>query len=424
MRRVQAVSILGGTFIVILSLLLACAPQATPPTSTKPSEPAPSTVKFMLFTDLTGPTASVQQMTNEGYGKYIDYVNANGGVKGKMGTAKVELLLVDTAYNPAKAKAGYSKAKSDGAICLASNMSALNDAIVSDLEKDKIPGLAGSQGVKACWSDWSYTAGPPGVADSMSTWAKMMSERWTTSGKTGKPRLAMIGEDVPYVPLMLMSIRPYCEENGIPLTIEIFPPGSTDTSTQLLRLKEAGVDWAMYCSTPVGLITLLKDYTRLGMKTPLHTQYSCGIGDVLTAVGAPVVEGVELLTWHIPMLQSETIQAPPILKVAKGIWNTNHPGKVPSDNFMYCYSDSVILMDILKLALDDVAPQDLTGETLKKYGFDRVKDYDGQGLCAKFSYVEGDHWGPKHMGLWQCKGGALYPSSGWVENTKKYPKPN
>ena len=79
---------------------------------------------------------------------------------------------------------------------------------------------------------------------------------------------------------------------------------------------------------------------------------------------------------------------------------------------------ATVMEEALKLALDEIAPEEITGETLKIHGLDRIRDFDKLGTCRPFSYDEpGKHLGPDSVSYWRINDGKLSNYSGWIEAT-------
>ena len=84
----------------------------------------------------------------------------------------------------------------------------------------------------------------------------------------------------------------------------------------------------------------------------------------------------------------------------------------------------LVIKGALEKALDDVAPEDLTGQTFRDYGLDRLNNLDMMGLSFNISYRPGnDNPGPNHDRAFEAKGGKLVPAADWVQFTKIKPKP-
>lgn len=77
----------------------------------------------------------------------------------------------------------------------------------------------------------------------------------------------------------------------------------------------------------------------------------------------------------------------------------------------------MIIADGIRLALDEVTPEKLNGEALKKYGLDRIRNFNGMGLTKPISYLPGDHIGPKHVRYWVVRKGYVEPISDWIPTT-------
>ena len=67
--------------------------------------------------------------------------------------------------------------------------------------------------------------------------------------------------------------------------------------------------------------------------------------------------------------------------------------------------------EAFRLALEKVAPEELTGESLREHGLNRVTDYTAGGLLGgpvTWRAGVGNHDGPCSYFIWQYRGGHTY----------------
>jgi hypothetical protein len=152
-------------------------------------------------------------------------------------------------------------------------------------------------------------------------------------------------------------------------------------------------------------------------KTPLIMPACSGVDDTVSIAGAEAMKGVMFEGYYHPFGQDEFKAEG--LEIGRQMWEKWHQGEGPvRDLYTMGVVSSMIFEEAMNLALDEVKPEELTGETLKIHGLDRIKDFDAYGLTYPFSYTKGDHLGPKHVIYWQFDGEKLVNVSGWVKCSK------
>ena len=398
------------------------APKPSPP----PAAPAVKEIVVCTISGLTGASAGIHLMCDAGWKDYIRYVNEKkGGFKGTKGTVTVKNISYDSEYKADKAKEMFARAKAAGAIAHSHCASGHSDALMADYEAAKIPAITGSIGVSSTWSDWAYTADHAGTQNMGRTYVKWRYDLWVKAGKPGgKLVLSALMADVPFVPLILYEIEDYCKklDPKIEMYVELFPPAATDVTALALRLKEKGIESNFGACPAACAIVWFKSFRRAGVdpwKTPLIMPVCSGIDDAVALAGAEAMDGVMWEGYFFPNKHTPDIPEPEGLKIGRWMWENWHKGEGPyRDDYTMGMGSAFVLEEAIRLALDEITPDQLTGENLKKYGLDRIKNFDCLGTTAPFSYTPGDHMGPKRVIYWQLKKGSLINYSGWVESTR------
>jgi hypothetical protein len=393
--------------------------------------PTGEEVVVATISGLTGGTAGTHLMCDAGWKDYIRYVNEEkGGFKGKKGTVMVRNISYDSEYKADKAKEMFARAKAAGAIAISHCASAHSDQLMVDYEAAKIPQITGSIGVKSAHSDWVYTADHPGAYNMGRTYMKWRYDVWVKAGKPGGTlKICSLAADLPFTPLVLYEVEDFAKTLGpdVEMTVELFPPAATDVTPQATRLKQLGVESVFGTCPPSISVMWFKSLKRAGFdpfKTPLIMPVCSGIDDAVSIAGADAVDGIMWEGYYYPFGHSADIPAPEGLKIGRWMWENWHKGEGGIRDVYTMGTDSAFVFEeALNLALDEVKPEDMTGEMLKIHGLDRIRDFDCLGTTAPFSYTPGDHLGPKKIIYWQLKDGSLINYSGWVDcTTEKIPQ--
>ncbi len=420
MRTKRVLAGFLATTLVAILVAFSCAP--------KPSAPMPAApvreVVVGSISGLTGPTMVTHTWCNEGSKDYFRYVNAKGGIEGKKGKVIIKYIPYDSQYVATKAKDGFALLKGQGMVIHTQCASGHSDALISDYEAAKIPLVTGSLGVASAWSDWCYNTYHSGASNIGGSWMMWAKSEWEKAGKPGGSlTLGMTLSDEPWRGLYLAFMDDFVKELGVKLVTEDLTRGATDATPQLLRLKQAGC-WQILVAasvSPYGVV-VYKSAKTMNLGIPL-TQHLVNMpGEVLELAGKELAEGIQCQTAIEPMTQKGSTG--PGMDLARKLFAEYHPGAPIMDLYANGMISAMVIEKAISLALDEVPPEQLTGEAIKIHGLDQIRDFNAGGLCRSFSYLPGDHIGPKSMKYWVIRGGELLPISDWLPAaTKRAPKP-
>jgi branched-chain amino acid transport system substrate-binding protein len=368
---------------------------------------------------MTGPTSITHLMCQSGSKDYLTYLNEEkGGIEGKKGKIKVRYLTYDSQYVASKAKDGFSKFKDQGMIVLTHCAAGHADALMDDHEQAKIPLVTGSLGLRSMVSDWIYGNYHPGSINMNSSWILWVKSEWEKARKPGGTlTVGTLASDEPPMLLSLERTPRFAKEHGIKFVLETIPKGTTDASPQLLRLKEAGA-WQIYVlmSAP-GATVVLNSSKTMKLNIPLTQSAASSLGEVIALAGPELAEGYQGEYFFEPMSKNPELPESPGMKLSRMLWNKYHPGETPRDLYVDGILSGMIIAEGMKLALNEIAPEKLNGETLKIYGLDRIRNFTGMGLTAPISYTPGDHLGQKHVRYYVVRKGYVEPISDWRPTT-------
>ena len=370
---------------------------------------------------LTGPTSATHLMCYSGSKEYMEYMNEKGGIEGKKGKVKIKVLSYDSQYVTAKAKDGFAKLRAEGMIVLTHCGAGHSDALLADHERAKIPLVTGSLGVASMWSEYVYANYHPGIANMIRTWAMWVKSKWEKEGKPGgKLILGAVESDEPWAPLSLWDIDKFCKEQQLEIVTDKMPKGTTDATPQLTRVKKSGAREIFVLSSGPGSVVVLKSARSMGFDVPLTQCAATTLGDLIDLGGAELVEGYQGSYFYQPIIKNPKIPDCEGMKLAKMLWKKNHPGQKPRDMYINGLLSGMIIVEGIKLALNEVPPEKLNGEALKKYGLDNIRDFDAMGLTTPISYIPGDldsHIGQRHVRYWVIRNGYGEPVTDWMPTT-------
>lgn len=406
--------------IVVLALLFAMVFTLLGTRATQAQTPAVRTVKVAWATDLTGPTGDTVGTQLKGGQDYFKYVNEEeGGIKGKRGVVKIDLLWIDHKSDPNIALEAYTRWRTDPNLVVATEC--LTNVFLAGADmwnSMKIPFVFIGGNVKVVMNPLRDYVYMPSVTRDMDI-AGVVDWFLANWKEKKPPKFVNIGVDQPWSKFALFEGggSKYAQARGVevlkPVIIPTFP---TDTTTELRKIKEAGVNFIYATCCTQTAIMLAKDAYRIGLKIPIVFDQCCQGPDIVGLLG----EAGEGLYMTPPVTPFESLAEEfmtPGLKKAAAIFTKNNPGKRVADlpNYALGFRNGLVIGEVIRLALDKVSPKELNGEAIKKYGFDAMKDFTCWGLNGPMSYPPDTHVGGNHWLLIQQKGEKLYPIVNWKE---------
>lgn len=238
--------------LVVSVVIVGCAPQATAPTA------AEKTVTIGILGALTGPLRSIGEGAVCIQDYFTDLNETEGGIKykdpqtGKEEVVRVKILMGDHGWDAAKCRSLYERFKGEGMQFVFCNGSGPAAALYTVAARDKIPGI----NVVTTCDPFIYELPKPYIAIDAATLShtdgpiiEYLAKLWKDSGKTTKPKIAMIAADV--------STRRVLEkpELGFPdhatrilgdkldyLGISFIPQAPVDVKAELAKWVEKDVD--------------------------------------------------------------------------------------------------------------------------------------------------------------------------------------
>lgn len=431
--RKKLINLIMGVLLLValvaMPVLASCKPvEVSPPTPSLPVKPTAELIVGNLA-DISGPTVSTNVPLTEAFEEYCSYINdTKGGIEGKKGVVKLKVITLDTKYELAKGKEAWERLKEDGMQVCYIALSGLIEGLYLDAEKDKIPFMAGSVGAKSVYGEWVFLGSHNGTPNMITTAATGIVETCKWEGK-GVPQMGFLSVDIPMstIPIGYPGTLEYIEERWGELPIELFPSGTTDVTAQITRLKDKGVTELISLNDPVNIVVTLQSMRRMGLtpdKMRLWLPYHANPSDVIKLGGVDLVEGHGNYVWFMPPAKTPTIPDPPGLVLAKQLWDKDHAGKPLSELFVFPQPQVLIMEEAIRLCLDEFEPAQITGERLKVYGFERIRDFPCGGLIDSVTYKPGvlPHDYGVSNSFWIVRDGVLYPSIGdeltWIKCTQ------
>jgi branched-chain amino acid transport system substrate-binding protein len=192
--------------------------------------------------------------------------------------------------------------------------------------------------------------------------------------------------------------KKYALEIGVDVVDEaILPPNFQDATSQLLTMKQKGVEYAYINVTTTGVSLVLRDAKKLGMNVKFGSN-PYGFSESLVAVAGPLAEGVTGVMPHVPFGTPV-----PGMKIVEATSEKLHPGEKRDAMYVRGFAYVMVWSEALKRA--DKAGQ-LNGPGVKA-AMETLSDFSTGGLSQSVTYTPTDHRPTMTTSIYQVQGGKL-----------------
>ena len=339
------------------------------------TQKATTPIKVGGLIDLSGPTSSVGRPYAEGLKAGVLYVNEQGGIEGH----PIKFDLQDTAYNVQQGLSLYKKmVNSDHVVCIQGFGSAVTEALIRSLAKDKIPDLSASY--SAHLTDPKKAPYNFFIAADYSTQLRAALKYFYSSWKKDRaPKLAFIYPDHPYGLAPLAGGKAFAKELGFDIVGEAnVSLKAIDATTELLSLKELAPDFCWIGGTTPSTSVILKSAKNIGMTDTVFFSNIWGSDENLPKLAGEDANGAY-------SNQSAAIygQDVPGMKVIEKLTNN-----VPQ--MTHCTRGFVSILVMAEGMKRAAANGPVTGETIKT-SLETLRGFNPMGLSPLISYFPDDH---------------------------------
>lgn len=363
--------------LLAVSLLLvaaACGEAATP--APAPGAPTPAaekkTIKIHQIPDITGPVSIVALPLFEGGQGWVKWVNEQGGINGH----RVELVYEDSGYEVPRILAIYAKWKAQGAFVTVQYSSGGGEATKPRGEQDKVTiynfGQSDPQYYPPAYNlSWGMTYG-----DGMGVFLDWVKANWT---EDRPPKIAIFTYDNAFGRAPMEPGERYAKFLGFDwYGTEFAGWVPADTTPQLLKFRDAGVDffYSQFLSHTASVVQ--RDMAKLGLQDQLTPVYFwwAPLDQVIGGAGA-AAEGAINVNLHY---NSSDVQ---VQKIAEMKAFAEGTGKTFNTAYIRGWRGHAFLAEGIRIALSQVGddPDRITGEVLLN-ALLGIKDFDS-GLGPK-----------------------------------------
>jgi len=356
------------------------------------------TIKIGMFGPLTGPTA-VGSLPLLGATAIYKNVNDNGGINGR----KIEVLVEDDACDPNKTIAATKKLMSQDQVFMIHGgwCSGTVMAIKPELKNHPdLPFMVLGAASTAISSPFQANIFHPiattaTVANSMVDFAL---------SKPGAKRIAIISHSDEWGKSHIEPAIAALKAKGLePVETVYLERGSTDATSQLLRLRAAKPDAVLAILYPPELTIYLRDANKYGIKAPTIATQGVSLEDMVKRVGNPAATK-ELYVFY-PL--SATLDAAGFKKW-QDIYTSAHP-KDPVETLSFMgMTGALAVVQALKNAGPDLTREKFMAE------LDKLNNFDPGIQSGPLTFTAQDHAGIK-------QGKMIYMKDGKPTIVSNYP---
>ena len=337
--------------------------------------------------NLTGPSSSWGQYHAKGEQDYFKYVNeVKGGIAGR----KIDVTIVDHAYKVPEA-VKFTKKFCEEKMDIISNWDAGSGIQTKPiLQEYKIPGLNYStfQAILNPPIDYVYLPFGSYILDSQ---AVLEYIKAIHKGKDA-PKVGLLTFNNAYGKSIHEPSKAYAAKNNVNLvTIEEFPMGTVDLSTEALRLKGKGAEYVFMQCLPDAIMTALKSADRVNFNVPFFGTWTSTDPDVW-GLGKGVIRDRLFMQFCgvLPGDRTPKGEKMPGIEIMEKLWTRY---KTVS-KFDASYWEGVVVAMIMERAFHRASGLfgKVNAETINK-ALETFQNEDFGGLVPYVTYTKDNHEG-------------------------------
>lgn len=402
--------VIGAMLLMGMPLIAACAPAA--------EAPAVEEEKYIVVyedQDLSGAYAVLNVPLFKGTQDYYKWVNEQGGFDaGGIKGIKVRHVWADNNNILARSMANYKRylGSTPRPAIICDRSTPVGEMLKDIVAKDKVVLFnSGSNSDHQLYPPaWSWFGNPSYSEDCIVLLDWYAKNRYQGEGPM---KVGHLTWDTAYGRAPVEASTRWGKEKGTfeVVAVEFMPTLPPDTTPQLTKLKEAGVDFIFSNSLTQAINVVLRDVDKLGLDIPVGS-IRWAYPTMQASISGKAAEGYFYA--HQGYLAEETDQ--PGVKFAWDLGKT-YRGADFKLNAMYMYGiqDDAIVVEVCKRAVEAKGSLDIAGEDVRA-AFATMKGFAGPGVWPPLSGPE--HPNDRRLALdtriYETKGGVGVPVSDWI----------
>lgn len=364
------------------------------------------TIKIGAIFDLSGPTADVGKPYAEGVMAYVDWVNDNGGIAGRI----IELISADYAYRVERAESLYSQFAAQNVVAFMGWGTEDSEALRQKTNSDERPFMSASYA--ASLNDprgaapYNFLVGTT-YSDQLVIMLHYMLQEWTGNGNDARSmRVAVFHYDSPFGESPLADGSTFANKTGIAMLAIPMPLGATDLTNALTQAASFGATHAIIQNVSTAAALLLRNAEDIGLLDTI--QFAClnWCADELLVLNAG--EAAESVLGAMPFVPT-TVEVPG--QEEPKAWleaNTNKSLKDAGLRFTQGWWSMAVMAEGIRLTLE--AGQELNGANLRK-NLESITDFDTGGITSPITFTADDHRGSRSLIIFKVERGVWKATS-------------
>jgi len=351
-------------------------------------------------TPLSGP-AALWGVTGLGGKAWLDYINDQGGIHGR----KINVILKDDGYNPARALANLQEMKNEVFAVTALLGTAVVHACRDFFPENNMP-LINAYGNTRMFEDYpkdklryifvSY----PDYQDEgefLTKWAYK---------NLGSRKFAIFYQNDDYGKLGWLGMANGVGKVSGAETVAAVPYGITERalSAHALKLKESGADTILLYTSPVHGPLVLKEMAKVGYRPKVLTSFPLG-DPIMYKIAGEVWEGVYPAGPNLGGMPGVDPEADRIADILK-----KYNPKIAGKEYLGLFGavSSMYLVEGLKRA-----GRNLTPETMIR-GMESIKNWQSEAGGARVTFGPNRRHGANGSRLYRAQGGKHIPQTDFI----------
>ncbi len=333
-------------------------------------------VKIGGLFSVSGPAAFLGEPERNTAQMVVNEINKTGGIKGR----KLELVVIDTQGDPAKAVQGVNKLIKDDKVVAIIGPSTTGDsmAVIPVVEKAGIPLISCAAGSKITEpvKKWVFkTAQNDGLA---------VAKIYEYLNKQKISKIAILTVSDGFGSSGREQLVAHAKAFGINIiSNETYGPKDTDMTAQLTKIRAGGAQAIICWGTNPGPAVVARNVKQLGIKLPLFMSHGVSSKKFIELAG-PAAEGIILPSGRVIVanqIPKNDYQKKALLSYVNGYKKVY---KVEGDHFGgHAWDAMMLLKDAIEKAGDH--PSAIRDQLEKTVKF--------AGIGGTFSYSAQDHAG-------------------------------
>lgn len=335
------------------------------------------TIKIGLFGPLTG-VASVVQKNVFGAAAIYKDVNDHGGINGR----KIELVIEDDGCNPNKGIAAVKKLLYQdqvfllhGAWCSSVALAIKPEVAKNALVPYMVLGAVSTEISMPLMPNLFHPVATTQVAGGA------MAE--FALSKPGAKKIAIIRHSDEWGTIYAQAAIDKLKEHGItPVIVSAMERGATDSTSQVLSIKNEAPDVVIAFLFPPELVIYLRDAYKYGLKVTTVGSTAASIDDTNKRVGIP--SAINDVYMAYPLAGS--ITSPEMGSFAK-IFTKYYPSEALDTMSFYTMGGAIAIVEAIRKLGPDVTREGVIAE------LNKLDNFDTGVQSASLMFDPGDHRG-------------------------------